>query len=111
MIARLGEIRSTLEPVKYHAGSINIDPLLTKPSTKELVGVDVFLDWDTAQRDPNTLGKALAQVAPTPFSLKMITNRGVKVYPDGLPETFCTDHWRCRFSRQMAARWLSATGA
>ena len=26
----------------------------------------------------------------------MITNRGVKVYPDGLPETFWTDHWRCR---------------
>ncbi|MCS6772787.1 MAG: hypothetical protein NZ693_01595, partial [Thermoflexales bacterium] len=31
------------------------------------------------------------------WQLKMITNRGVKVYPDGLPETFCTDHWRCRF--------------
>ena len=27
----------------------------------------------------------------------MITNRGVKVWPDGFPETFCTDHWRCRF--------------
>jgi isocitrate dehydrogenase len=27
----------------------------------------------------------------------MITNRGVKVWPDGLPETSCTDHWRCRF--------------
>ncbi len=27
----------------------------------------------------------------------MITNRGVKVWPDGLPETFCTDHWRCRY--------------
>jgi isocitrate dehydrogenase len=27
----------------------------------------------------------------------MITNRGVKVWPEGLPETFCTDHWRCRF--------------
>jgi isocitrate dehydrogenase len=27
----------------------------------------------------------------------MITNRGVKVYPDGFPESFCTDHWRCRF--------------
>jgi isocitrate dehydrogenase len=27
----------------------------------------------------------------------MITNRGVKVYPDGFDETFCTDHWRCRF--------------
>ncbi len=27
----------------------------------------------------------------------MITNRGVKVYPDGYPGTFCTDHWRGRF--------------
>jgi isocitrate dehydrogenase len=27
----------------------------------------------------------------------MITNRGVKVFPDGFPETMCTDHWRCRF--------------
>ena len=23
-----------------------------------------------------------------------------KVYPDGLPETFKTDHWRCRFVMQ-----------
>ena len=30
----------------------------------------------------------------------MITNRGVKVYPDGMPETFCTDHWRCRFKNE-----------
>ena len=27
----------------------------------------------------------------------MITNRGIKVWPDGFQETFCTDHWRCRF--------------
>ena len=27
----------------------------------------------------------------------MITNRGIKVWPDGFSETFCTDHWRCRF--------------
>jgi isocitrate dehydrogenase len=27
----------------------------------------------------------------------MISNRGVKVWPDGIPETRCTDHWRCRF--------------
>jgi isocitrate dehydrogenase len=29
----------------------------------------------------------------------MITNRGVKVYPAGMPETFRSDHWRCRFVR------------
>jgi isocitrate dehydrogenase len=27
----------------------------------------------------------------------MITNRGIKVWPEGFHETFCTDHWRCRF--------------
>jgi isocitrate dehydrogenase len=30
----------------------------------------------------------------------MITNRGTKVWPNGFPETFCTDHWRCRFVRE-----------
>ena len=29
--------------------------------------------------------------------LKMIANRGVKVWPEGQPETFCIDEWRCRF--------------
>lgn len=27
----------------------------------------------------------------------MITNRGIKVWPNGFRETFYTDHWRCRF--------------
>jgi isocitrate dehydrogenase len=27
----------------------------------------------------------------------MIANRGVKVWPDGSPQTFCTDNFRCRF--------------
>jgi len=27
----------------------------------------------------------------------MITNRGVKVFPEGVEYTYCTDHWRCRF--------------
>ena len=30
----------------------------------------------------------------------MITNRGLKVWPEGFKETFCTDHWRCRFYSQ-----------
>ena len=28
----------------------------------------------------------------------MIDNRGVKVWPDGMSETFCTDSFRCRFT-------------
>lgn len=67
------------------------------PVAKVLVGVDVFLDWDESDRDPNALGSRLTSVATKRMRLKMVTNRGVKVYPDGLSETFCTDHWRCRF--------------
>ena len=31
------------------------------------------------------------------LKLQNIANRGVKVYPNGLPDTFTVDHWRCRF--------------
>lgn len=65
------------------------------PARKDLVGVDVFLDWKG--QDPNALGSALRQAGVAELPLQMITNRGVKVWPNGLPETFCTDHWRCRF--------------
>jgi isocitrate dehydrogenase len=38
--------------------------------------------------------------AGEPLQLMMVTNRGVKVFPEGHPETCCTDHWRCRFVRE-----------
>ncbi len=46
---------------------------------------------------PTRWARLLQPFAGTAFSLQMITNRGVKVWPQGMPETFCTDHWRCRF--------------
>jgi isocitrate dehydrogenase len=64
---------------------------------KELAGVDVFLDWDEPGRDPNALGAILRTLGAENLALRIITNRGVKVFPDGFPETFCSDHWRCRF--------------
>ena len=67
----------------------------TKPQVKELVGVDVFLDWSAGS--PAELGDRLRRCGDATLPLEMITNRGVRVWPQGLPETFCTDHWRCRF--------------
>jgi isocitrate dehydrogenase len=65
---------------------------------KRLRGIDVFLDWSDEGRDPERLGAALSAAAGAQgWELAMITNRGVKVWPDGFPETFHTDHWRCRF--------------
>ena len=70
-----------------------------KAAVRELVGVDVFLAWDAPVRDPVVLGRMVEDAtAANPLALRGITNRGVKVYPGGLPETVCTDHWRCRFT-------------
>lgn len=97
VIDNLGEIpqnlkRSTLSSGK---GTITIPDFIRKKEQKHLVGVDVFIDWDG--KDPNILGDALTQLNSYRLKLKMITNRGVKVYPEGLKETYSTDHWRCRF--------------
>jgi isocitrate dehydrogenase len=67
------------------------------PQAKVLHGVDVFLAWNEGERDPNALGESLGAASDDRLVLSMITNRGLKVWPKGAPETFCTDHWRCRF--------------
>ncbi|MGB5355862.1 MAG: NADP-dependent isocitrate dehydrogenase, partial [Eudoraea sp.] len=82
------------------SGSITIPEYKRKQSKKELVGVDVFIDW--AGTDPQIIGNDLLEVSVYNLKLKMITNRGVKVFPAGRKETYCTDHWRCRFVSEKA---------
>ncbi|MFV8754843.1 NADP-dependent isocitrate dehydrogenase [Nannocystaceae bacterium ST9] len=71
-------------------------PAPAKPS-KRLVGVDVFLDWDEAERSPEQLAHRVRQAAPPTFELEMISNRGTVVWPGERALTWCADHWRCRF--------------
>jgi isocitrate dehydrogenase len=99
VIARLGEKPAQLKPAQFAVSARN-KPLpapvaACKPVHKTLVGVDVFLHWKDGS--PDALGAALNAAVSATLSLQMITNRGVKVWPGGLPETLCTDHWRCRF--------------
>ncbi|GAB1373022.1 NADP-dependent isocitrate dehydrogenase [Candidatus Kapaibacterium sp.] len=103
IIKRLGQRPVILKEVKFNH---DFKPIYVKPSpyvkpSKELDGIDVFVDWVGTDRNPNVLGAKLSEIASkTDMFLKMITNRGVKVFPDGFSETFCTDHWRCRFKRK-----------
>lgn len=100
IIARVGQYPSTLKPVKFSNATFNVTLKERKPAKKELVGVDIFLHQ--ADRDPVKLGNAVKNFTAGNMKFSMITNRGVKVYPDGFPETFCTDHWRCRFKSEDA---------
>ena len=97
VIERLGEKPSVLTPVRYGQR----EPLQVprpKPATrrkKELVGVDVFLHHEPCA--PEALAAKVQQASTEALTLRMISNRGVKVWPEGAPETFITDHWRCRY--------------
>lgn len=100
VIERLGMKPTVLKAVSYPSKSepIKIALKSKNKAKKELVGIDVFIDWEG---DPNELGRRLEKISGDDLKLVMITNRGTKVYPDGIPETFCVDHWRCRFQSRI----------
>ena len=104
VVERLGKKPHTLKAVAYNQndgeGVFAEETIFKERSDtkKELVGVDVFLDW--MKGSPDDLGVALTGVTPDDLTLTMISNRGVKVWPGGKSETFCSDHWRCRFVGQ-----------
>lgn len=100
VIERLGLMPQKFQPVDYANGNKHFDIKITQepPAVKELVGIDVFLHF--RDRNPENLAALLKDIESSGMKLKMITNRGTKVWPNGFPETFCTDHWRCRFMRE-----------
>lgn len=97
VIANLGQKPTILKEVFYANNSaLNLPKYIRKPAAKkELVGVDIFVHW--AGLNPDELAEKLKKIETEGISLTMITNRGIKVWPEGFQETFCTDHWRCRF--------------
>ena len=101
IIERLGRLPEHFKPVSYQArppvAAAPARPLYTRAPAahKALVGVDVFVHQ--AALDADALARELQARQTAALALQMITNRGVKVWPGGFPETFCTDHWRCRF--------------
>ncbi len=103
VIDRLGMEPEFLKADSKTSGkAFHFYPYVRKDVKKELVGCDVFVDW--RGDDANEIGQMLDSISGEKMKLKMITNRGVKVYPNGFPETFCTDHWRCRFISKEATK-------
>ena len=96
----LGEKPKYLPAVSYtHAKKLET----LKPShlpaavKRECVGVDVFI---CSKEKMEHLVHSLTQKHWAPLALQMISNRGVRVWPEGQPETFCVDQWRLRFTHE-----------
>src|SRR3954451_8681911 len=100
VVERVGQEPRQFKPVRYASGSRATTGDLARGQSrplaqKGLVGVDIFLEWRGGL--PDALGSKLSQVNGDGLALTAITNRGTKVWPDGNPDTFCVDHWACRF--------------
>jgi isocitrate dehydrogenase len=102
VVERMGQRPETLKAVAYKAGGADeAAPPAARTSSagaaekKETVGVDVYLEWTDGSADE--LGAQVSKLSGEGLKLTSIANRGVKVYPGGATETFCSDHWRCRF--------------
>jgi len=98
VIERLGTEPETIAPVDYSgtpAGGMKLPPLKARRSEKiERIGVDVGVHWN---KSPDDLAATILPCVTDNLELAMISNRGVKVWPDGNPSTFCADNWRLRF--------------
>ncbi len=98
VIANLGKRpeRWTARDVK----ALEVPVLERKPdylgiASRRTVGVDVFIEVETT---PEELGPRMTEVAyGLPVQLKMVSNRGTKVFPSMGAIPACVDHWRCRY--------------
>ena len=74
------------------------DPVTVRPAYREIVGTDIFVETGSF---PEQLGPVLERLAEgSALKLKMISNRGTKVYPDGNRNIDVVDQYRCRFIRR-----------
>lgn len=100
VIERLGQKPCTLKPVAYgQNGGAPLGPSVVSRAPRpraELAGVDVFIEYPS--KEIEQLAVKLGGLDTGPMTLSLISNRGVKVWPGGQPETYLTDVFRCRFS-------------
>jgi len=101
VIKRLGQKPETLPAVREKGKNetVKVSNVSISPQKKTLEGVDIYLDWTGKTPD---LQKQLSPLADPDFELTLITNRGTKVWPDTMEETFLVDHWRARFKSEEA---------
>jgi isocitrate dehydrogenase len=105
VVARIGQRPNRLKPVAYAhrtgaAPAARPASAAARAVSSEIRGVDLFVTWPS--RNPEGLAAAMRPLAADGLSLEMIDNRGVKVWPAGSAETFCTESFRCRFLAQDA---------
>jgi isocitrate dehydrogenase len=98
VVDRLGKIPQQLKPARYKKETAELHkvvPYIRPTEKRELIGADVFVEY--SKGSANDLGAILVQCQKDGMLLEMIDNRGMAVWPHGMPGIFCSDSFRARF--------------
>jgi isocitrate dehydrogenase len=108
IIANLGQVSSAWPARQYRPLNLpetSSDPVTVRPAVRRVAGLDVFVEFGGT---PDELGSAMERlVENAPVALKIVDNRGTRVYPPTGTPTDCVDAWRCRFVMRDPAGELS----
>lgn len=98
IIANLGQTSATFKPRNHAPLVMNASdprPDIVHAKERSVVGVDVFVESELL---PQPLGDMITSLTQdSDFTLKMLSNRGVKVYPSVGVTPDVVDQYRCRF--------------
>lgn len=95
IIERLGKKPTKLKeafPHKRFSPPV-IPPFRSASISRECVGIDLYLYARTTAEE---LTAKLSETQWGKFEIRLISNRGATVYPQGQPETYAIDTWRVR---------------
>lgn len=97
VVRNLGNKPEKLKLPIYQSKSKVVPFLQVQHATKtdrKFVGTDIYI---YSHQLASSFIKKMTSLNPSPLKLEIITNRGARVWPSGIPETFCVEQWRCRF--------------
>ena len=105
VIHNLGKLPEQLKAISYEKTEPEVaHKHASLPTSRHLVGADIYLCHKGILQD--FLSK-ISHINVGPLRMQAIYNRGVKLWPQGQPETFCVDQWRCRFTSGDELRHVS----
>lgn len=89
IIGNLAPVHADVTGIMAGTSAQNTHHSVASNDAWELRGADVFVDYkDGLPAMPETVGR---------FSLRLMSNRGTKVWPGPTPDILLVDHYRCRY--------------
>jgi isocitrate dehydrogenase len=99
LIERLGREPRRFTPVKIDSSRpMELKKVERRVADMKLVGADIYIHFDG---QPAELGAKLEAAAAGILKLKMMTNRGLIVYPMQVVKGQICDQYRCRFAASL----------